>query len=247
MKILILDDDKQIADFLKNLIERFFPQFSSIILVHNGLDALKTLSEQKFDVLLLDVELGINESTFDYLDSFKTNNAKIIFITGHPNYAIHAIKQNAIDYVLKPIQLDEFKKAISKALDQIEKEYSVSSLLDIQQKQEKRISIHELDQIRFLTLHEIESFEASGPYTYIRQTKGEIITSSKHLKYYEELVSNAGFYRIHNSHLINLLHITSINKRDGNSVILKSGQEVSISTRRKEEFLEYISKNYSIN
>jgi two-component system, LytTR family, response regulator len=205
------------------------------------------MHNEQFDLILLDVELGNNLSTFDFIESFNLGNAKVIFITGHPDYAINAIKQNATDYVLKPIQLDEFKKAISKALNQIEKENSVSSLQDIQQKQEKRISIHELDQIRFLTLHEIESFEASGPYTFIRHTKGEIITSSKHLKYYEELVSNAGFYRVHNSHLINLLHIVSINKRDGNSVILKSGQEVSVSTRRKEEFLEYISKNYSIN
>lgn len=247
MKAMILDDDQQIAELLKGLLERFFPQFKTITMVHSGREASLLLSEESFDLLLLDVELGNGESTFDYLDGFHVGQAKIIFVTGHPDYAIDAIKQNAVDYVLKPIQLVEFKNAISRVIQRIESEKKELTLNELQERQQNRITISELDQIRLLTLQQIEAFEANGPYTHIYMLNGDMLTSSKHLKYYEDLVSQSGFYRVHNSFVINILHIASINKRDGASVIFQSGKEVVISTRRKEDFLAYISRYIALN
>jgi two-component system LytT family response regulator len=244
---MILDDDQQIADLLKGLLERFFPQFKSISTVHSGREASLLLSEESFDLLLLDVELGNGESTFDYFDGFHVGQAKVIFVTGHPDYAIEAIRQNAVDYVLKPIQLAEFKNAIAKVIQRIETDKKELTLNELQERQQNRITISELDQIRLLTLQQIEAFEANGPYTHIHMLNGDMLTSSKHLKYYEDLVSASGFYRVHNSFVINILHIASINKRDGASVIFQSGKEVVISTRRKEDFLAYIARYIALN
>lgn len=247
MKALILDDDQHIAELLKSLLERFFPQFKDIRTVHSGREASLLLSEEMFDVLLLDVELGNGESTFDYFEGFHVGQAKVIFVTGHPDYAIEAIKQNAVDYVMKPIQLQEFKNAISKVIQRLEKENKELTLSELKERQQSRITISELDQIRLLTLEQIEAFEANGPYTHIHMLNGAMLTSSRHLKYYEDLVAASGFYRVHNSFVINILHIASINKRDGASVIFQSGKEVIISTRRKDDFLQHIARYIALN
>lgn len=247
MRVFILDDDIQIAELIRSLLNRFFPQIKEMTLAHSGRDAVQILSESSFDLLLLDVELGNGESTFDYFDGFQVGNAKVIFITGHPDYAIEAIKQNAVDYILKPIQLAEFKASIAKVLNALEQEAQNLSLSEIQTAQQKRVSISELEQIRLLTLSDIEMFEANGPYTLIYLENGQVRTSSKHLKYYEDLVQNAGFYRVHNSFVVNILKIVSINKRDGASVVFSSGKEVVISTRRRDQFLNYIGRYLSIN
>lgn len=247
MKVLILDDDIQIAEFLKSLIQKFFPKFDKIVIVTNAQETAKTLLNESFELLLFDVELGNNETTFDYIDTFELGNSNIVFVTGHPDYAIEAIKNNAVDYILKPIQIKEFKEAISKVIEAKSKKTALLSLKELQENQEKRISLSDLEQIKFIELKEVDSFEASGAYTVIYMSSGESITSSRHLKHFEELIEDCGFYRVHNSHLVNILKIKKINKKDGVSVHLASGREITISVRKKEEFLSFLEKYITIN
>lgn len=246
MKALVLDDDKEIAGFLKGLLERFFPQFNVVDMVHSGPEAAQMLQQAAYDLLLFDVELGNNTSTFDFIDGFEIGNARIIFITGHPDYAINAIKVDAVDYVLKPIQLEEFRKAVGKAIITGPKTESKAGVEVFNELQKKRITIHELEHVRFITIEMIEALEASGPYTHIYLTDGKQITSSKHLKYYEDMLHDCGFFRIHNSFLINTLHVRTMNKRDGSSVIMSSEKEFALSIRRKDDFLTFMQTQLNI-
>lgn len=242
MKALILDDDSTIAGFIASLLKKYFPQFDLIIQTSTAQDTAKELVTNKYDLLLFDVELQNGETVFDYIDSFNTSAAQIIFITGHPDYAISAIKNNAIDYILKPINIIEFKNAIKKAINSIigdVKETNTKTILD---SQNKNLVVNELEQIKLILLNNIEYFEAEGPYTSIYITDNIVITSSKNLKYYEELTHNCGFFRIHNSYIANVLHIKQILKKNGLALEMKSGRKVDISMRKKEEFFLYLNR-----
>lgn len=248
MRVLILDDDLSIAEFIKSLLLKFFPQIQDIVLATDAKQTGLFLQESNFHLLILDVELGSNETSLDYLDTFNIGEAKIIFITGHPDYAISAIKKKASDYILKPIDLSEFKQAIKKVFEEIERidkpiDFDINEL---QRRQHKSISVNELEQIRLEKLSDIEFIEAQGAYSIIHLVSKESFMTSKHLKYYEEITIDCGFYRVHNSFLVNTLNIKQINKKDGFSVWMKSEKEVMVSVRKKEEFLEYIRKYLTI-
>lgn len=248
MKVLILDDDTAIAGFIKNLLNKYFPVIKNIDIAFNAKQTAEFLNGSEYEFLLLDVELGNNETTFDYLDTFKLGNSKIIFITGHPDYAIPAIKNNAVDYILKPIDLTDFKKAISKVVNDqtASKSQNQNSVDEVFKRQLKSITVSELDQIKLQPINQIDYFEAQGAYTVLHLIDGSHYMTSKHLKYYEELLEGCGFYRVHNSYLLNCLNIARINKKDGYTAQMKSDKQVLVSVRKKDEFLEFIGKYISV-
>lgn len=242
MKVLILDDDDVIGGFIQNLIKKFFPQFKSIEYFSDPISAAKAMLENEFDLFLFDVELGSNETVFDYLGSFNLGRGSIIFITGHPDYAIKALKMQALDYLLKPVNIEEFKAAVNKAIQSMVKQNETVSVNDLQNLQASRLVVNELDQIRLIVYGDIEYFEGSGPYTRIHLINGTVLTSSKNLKYYDELTAAIGFYRVHNSYMANVFHIKQIIKKDGLMLEMASGKKVDVSVRKKEEFLNYLDR-----
>lgn len=246
MNCLILDDDKSIADFIKSLLEKFYPQIENIIVTDSPTEASKLIYKLSFDILLFDIELQNGETSFDYLDTFPKNDSKLIFITGHPEYAINAIKKRAFDYILKPINITEFKSAISRAIESIQHTEKELVTENLQNKQLNVLTINELDQIRLIPLNDIEYFEAKGPYTILHLKDQTTIISSKHLKHYEEITENVGFFRVHNSYLANTLLIKQIHKKDGVSIEMQSGATVYVSLRKKEEFIAFINNNLSV-
>ncbi|MEZ4839051.1 LytR/AlgR family response regulator transcription factor [Flavobacterium sp.] len=240
MKALILDDNPKISSMIQSLLEKYFsksiPQIDTVATVKQAVEAIQ---HNVYQLFLFDIHLG-KETSFEIFSQIEKTNAKVIFITGHEKYAIEAIKHKAFDYILKPINITEFKTAIEKALEVIQKEQKAGSANDFRIKQENSLMLRALDSIKLVRLNEVVYLEASGPYTDVYLDNGEKITVTKHLKDFENKLEETGFFRVHNSFIINTLKINKIVKKDGLTVEMNSKKSIVLSTRRKEEFLRFI-------
>lgn len=247
MKVLVLDDDPQICNLINSLLVNFFnTDFDAIEIATNKKDAQSLLKRNQFDLLLLDVQLNKQATSFELLETIGAGHAKIIFITGHEKYAINAIKAGAVDYILKPIQTDEFRISISKAIDLIRNETTENNVYTYLKVQENALMLKALECMRLVKLNDILYLNACGPYTDIYLKNDEKITVTKHLKDFENKLRNTGFYRIHNSYIINTLKMKQIIKKDGLSVEMADQKHIGISSRRKEDFLNFIKKHLEI-
>lgn len=246
MKVLVLDDDNKISNMIKSLLEKYFSKsIKQIDTVSNVEEAVKAINSENYQLYLFDIHLG-NETSFEIFDQIEKSKTKLIFITGHEKYAINAIKHQAIDYILKPINICEFKNSIEKVLDLIQKEQKVGSVNQFSIKQENSLMLKALESIKLVKLNEVIYLEASGPYTDVFLTTGDKITVTKHLKDFENKLENTGFYRIHNSFIINTLKISGITKKDGYTVEMQNNKSLVISSRRKDDFMHYLEQNLEI-
>ncbi|MFY8005273.1 MAG: LytR/AlgR family response regulator transcription factor, partial [Chitinophagaceae bacterium] len=163
-------------------------------------------------------------------------------------YAIKAIKFSAIDYLLKPISIDELQTAVNKVINYANTK-SDNSVLDMLLKNLKRpmnddysISLSTADGVEFVHLSQIIRLEANGPYTTFFIKDNKKIMVSKNLKEYETLLTNYHFFRIHNSHIINLKEVKKMIKTDGGYAIMNDDSMIAISPKKKDEFLDLISQ-----
>lgn len=246
MKVLILEDDNKISNMIKSLLEKYFSKsIKQIDTVSSVNEAVKAIKSEYYNLYLFDIHLG-NENSFEVFDQIEKSKTCLIFITGHEKYAINAIKHKAIDYILKPLNITEFKQSIEKAIELIQKEIKSGGVNQFTIKQENSLILKALESIKLIKLNEIIYLEASGPYTYVYLKNDEKITVTKHLKDFENKLEGTGFYRIHNSFIINTLKINGIMKKDGYTVELQNGKSLVISSRRKDDFIHYLEQNLEI-
>ena len=189
------------------------------------------------DLVLLDVEVG-SQTSFQLLERIDTIDFKVIFITAHQKYAVDAFKFSAVDFLMKPLSMSALETAIRRTTHAIESQRESLSVLqhNLNHAAHQKIILKTQDKIQIFKLDEIIHCEADLSYT-IFYTEQEQVMVSKTLGYYEDLLSNHGFIRIHKSHLVNLKHIRQIRKADGGEVELSNGSWIPIAQRKKEEFL----------
>lgn len=246
MKVLVLDDDNKISNMIKSLLEKYFSKsIKHIDTVSNVDEAVKAINTENYQLYLFDIHLG-NETSFEIFNQIEKSKTKLIFITGHEKYAINAIKHQAIDYILKPINISEFKNSVEKALDLIQKEQKAGSVNQFAIKQENSLLLKALESIKLVKLNEVIYLEASGPYTEVYLINGDKITVTKHLKDFENKLEDTGFYRIHNSFIINTLKMNGITKKDGYTVEMQNKKSLVISSRRKDDFMYYLEQNLEV-
>lgn len=244
---IIIDDEQHCIDRVKTLLAPYREIISVIgtfLTVDSGVHGIETLQP---DVVFLDVQ--IHEQTgFDVLKAVNKHAFEVIFITAFEFYAVQAFKFSAIDYLLKPIDKDDFKMAINKLNLKIEaKDFSrkVNVLLENISKKDtqKKITIPTTEGLEFLDVSNIIRCEADVNYTIIYTMEGKKTTVSKTLKSFEALLINCNFFRVHNSHLINLNYIKKYTKGKGGYVTLTDNSTIEVSTRRKDEFIKAITNH----
>lgn len=246
MKILILEDDVKICGFIKSLLEKYyFKSIKQIDESYNVNEAVKLINSVDYDLFLFDVQLG-KETSFEVFDIIDRKHTKVIFITGNEKYAIDAIKIEALDYILKPIDIQDFKKAIDKAIVHIDYDHKKENANYFAAKQEGSFVIKAVESIKLIKLNEVLYLEADGPYTYFYLINGEKITATKHLKDYESKLEDTGFFRVHNSFIINTLKMIGIQKKDGLTVEMPNNKSIVISSRRKDDFFHFIENHLEI-
>ena len=207
-------------------------------------ESLQIIKSRKLDLVLMDIQL-IDGTAFDILNQLVDPDFHIIFITAYNHFAIKAIKYGALDYLLKPIDSEEFSNAIQKIkkikrtdyLSQIAILKAHSSVKSIDMS--SSICITSLDCLQIIRLNEIIYLSGEGSYTQIHLESNKIVTASKPLKYYEDLLPSDFFIRTHQSYIVNKNFIDKYLKTG--IMIMKNLSEIPVATRRKEFILDHLN------
>ncbi len=242
---IIIEDMSDALALLRKDIETQHPEIEIIATAQSVVEAAKVLRKNQPDILFLDIMLG-DGTGFDVLEIFPDLKSKIIFVTASDEFAIRAFKFAAIDYVLKPYANDDLSLAITRAKEQIQpNEERLRILKDTiaapEQKPDK-ISLHTLDQIIIVSLDDIVRCESDSNNTVFHLQDKRKIFVTKTLKYFADMLKNYDFVRIHQSHLVNLQYISAYIKTDGGYLMLKNGENVPVSVRKKAEIIEILDR-----
>jgi len=244
MNAVIVDDEATVRNTIKSLINENFPDINIVATAGSVREGYETIMNTKPELLFLDVELpdGLG---FDILKKISPVNFRTIFITGHQEYALNAIKVSALDYLLKPVDEEELRAAIEKArriINHEEEQMKLQALSENLQckKVLKRIILHTADHLQLVTVADIIRAEADSNYTRFWISDGRKIMVSKTIKEFDSLLANSGFIRVHQSHLVNLEQIDRFMKRDGGWLRMRDGSSVPVSPNLKKQVLQAI-------
>jgi len=240
MKAFIVDDNTDSRRIIALLLKERFPMISIVGEANNVEDAVSFLSSNQIDLLFLDIQLR-NGTGFDILESLESINFDVIFVTAHERFAIKAIRYNALDYILKPIDQEEFNIAVQRSLSKknISTSNKIDSLLQTIDRafKPKRLNLPTQHGFKIIALNEITRCESDSNYTNFYLENGSSILVSKTMKKFEPILLDNSFVRIHNSHIINIHSIQEYIKGRGGEVILSNGKRLAVSNGRKEALL----------
>ena len=242
---IIIDDETNSRKALRKKLSDHCTEVNIIAECENGEDGIKTIEEKKPDIVFLDVEMP-RMNGFTMLQQLKNRDFELIFITAYDHYAIKAIKFSALDYLVKPVEVDDLKIAVQKAAQKRTQasgndrlELLVQNLLN-EKKEHHRIAIPSLQGLQFITISDIIYLEAQSNYTTIILNDSYKLTVSKTLKDFEELLPASVFIRIHHSYIINRNAVEKYIKGEGGQVLMKNGVILDVARRKKDEFMKAI-------
>ena len=239
MKALIVDDEHPCRQTLKDLLHKYCAQVTEVRMASNISEGLQALEEARPDVLFLDVSMP-DGTGFDLLAQVRDRDFPVIFTTAHDDYAVKAFRYSAIDYLLKPINITELREALAKCESQpgthADQVAAAEAFMD--QDEFDKVLVATADGYEFLDLKEIVAVSADGNYSSISLMGGRTVLVSRNIGEFEEMLQGMGFYRIHHSHLIHVRYLQTILKKDS-QVVMKNGQRLLISSRRKAPFLKF--------
>ena len=244
---IIIDDE---AHCIRHLAESL-NDYSSIIRLKGAFQNLEeghnAITRLRPDLVFLDIQLG-EESGFDLLRRLSVVHFDVIFVTAFDKYAVQAFKFSAVDYLLKPVDPDDLRQAVTRLEQKRSKEELAEKFetlfhnLKTGPRLPKRICVPTVKGLLYVPVNEIIRCESHINYTSLYLNNGQKLTVAKTLKEFEELLAEHHFYRVHNSHLINLACIRSYNKGKGGSVCMSDNTEIEVSTRRKDELLKRLAE-----
>jgi two-component system LytT family response regulator len=244
-KVLIIDDENRTRDFVKKMIDSFqldLEVFTDGENVETGIEAINRIQP---DIVFLDIQMP-DGTGFDVLNSIETKRFEVIFITAYQEYAIKAIKFSALDYILKPIDAEELHSAILTAIDSVDfkKEDLQYEALEnnIQPGNRRKLVLKTQECVYIVDLMEIIRCEADKNYTFFFLNNGKKILVSRTLKDFETMLNGYGFFRIQQSHLINLDYLDRYDKHQGGAIIMKDGSALPLSPAKKDQFFKLLER-----
>lgn len=243
IKAIIIDDIEQARVTFRKDLEIYAPDIEVIAEAGGVVEGAKLLRRVQPDILFLDIQMQ-DGSGFDLLDVLTDIPFKIIFITASDAHAIKAFRYAAIDYLLKPVDPDELTNALDKfrrqSLNENEKYKLLNDALKNHQKPTERLALHSQDKIHIVNIAEIIRCESSVNYTSFYFKDGKKMLVTRTLKDFEDLLDELGFYRVHQSHLINTKYIREYVKTEGGHLIMQDGTMVPVSTRKRPEVMRML-------
>lgn len=238
IRTLIIDDEPNGRLALNSLLHEFCPDVEVVGMAESAAMGITLIHSLQPELVFLDVRMPAADEGFQMLESLNQINFALIFTTAHDEYAIRAIKFAALDYLLKPIDILELQKAVNRYRQQRGKtdHAAVKNLYPANSGKGsfQKLGLPSAEEVTFVNIPDIIRCEAEGSYTAFYLANQPKILVARTLKYYENLLQDLGFYRIHDSHLINLQHVKKYFKEG--SVILSDGSQVLVSARRKKAF-----------
>lgn len=243
MKAIIIDDESTGRKAVRNYIIKYATYIDILDEADSVKNGVLSIIAHKPDLVFLDIRMP-DGTGFDLLEKLPGINFQIIFVTAYEQHAIKAFKYSAVDYLLKPINPDDFMAAVAKL-------ESKNKLKDIEQKVElllknnnkfEKIALPSTSGLKMVAIADIIRCESDNNYTLFYFNDKSKYLASRTLKEYDELLSSEGFYRTHKSHLVNLKYITEYVKGEGGFVILKDGKSIDVSRRKKEGLIQRLNQ-----
>ncbi len=228
------------------MLSLFFPEISIIAEAASVAEALLCIAKFEPGIIFLDIQLQ-KENGFDLLNKITNPGFELIFITAYNEFAVKAFRYHALDYLMKPVAVDEFREAVKKAVYKI-KESSKTSHVQLEllkqqlknpQKIPGRIIIPSAEGYQVIPIDDISYCHANSNYTEFYFTDKKKIISSYNMGQYEDILSEHNFFRIHRSYMINLAHVRMYKKGEGGIVVMNDGAEIEVSRSNKEAFLKF--------
>jgi len=255
---IIIDDERNIREALVSLLDQNCPEIHLCGSLGSAREGRKLLENYSIDIIFLDISMP-KEDGFTFLESIQKENYGIIFTTAFQEYALRALKANAIDYLLKPVSPSELKDAISKAIKYLalrrndlnvqevyyESLKNLQSQLQSSDKHISRITVSEQFGFRMVNVSDLMYLDADSNYTVLHVTGGSTIVATRNLGEFERIIDNPQFFRIHKSTLVNVNYLIGFSSYEGNYAELKDGTKLAVSRRKVMEFREWV-KHYSI-
>ena len=243
MNVIIVDDEQDSREILRNYLTKYCPQVTVKATADSVKTGLEAIALHSPEIVFLDIEMPYGNG-FDLLDQAGDFQFETVFVTAYDNYAIQALNQSAAYYLLKPIDIDELIAAVTKieaektTIDYTQHAKILLENLQSQKDQKRKIMLPTLEGFELITISEIIYCKAQDNFTEFHLHGGKKLLICKTLKYFEEILVNYNFLRIHRSHMINLNEITKYSKGKGGYVTLSNHIELEVSSTKKKELLE---------
>ena len=250
IKAIIVDDEKKFIDSLNEMInENFHDKVKVIAKSKSVKEAVHAIKIHDPDLVFLDVEMPPGNG-FQVLEQIENKKFEVIFITAYDQYAIKAIRFSALDFLLKPFGVQDLSDALKRYDEKILTEktqkqyevllYNIKSVSDSR----KKIALPTLNGFTIVSLADIIRCESESNYTqFFLKDKSNILVC-KPLKDYEELLEENGFFRVHQSHLINVQFIKNYSRDIGGTIMMTDGSEIAVSRRKKDEFIKRLTSGF---
>jgi len=246
MKTLIIEDEQKSREMLAGIIQKNCPQLEIVGLAKNVKEGVEMINSFNPELVFLDISMP-DGSGFDLLEKVQGHKFELIFATASDQHAIRAIKYSACDYLLKPIDIDELKAAVDKAIKKKSSPPNMENLQFLIQQLKKaddnfqKITLPTGNAFEIVNIKDIIRCEADTSYTVFYLADKRKLMVSAGLKHYEELLPESDFIRVHHHHLINMNHVVRFLKTDGGYAVMSDGTQIEISRRKKDAFLERLS------
>jgi two-component system LytT family response regulator len=247
IRTVLVDDEIDSIRVLQRLLEDYCPEVA-IVGKADGVEiGVHVIQSTKPDLVFLDIEMT-QGNAFDLLNQLQPVDFQVIFVTAFDNYAIRAFKYSAVDYLLKPIDIDDLRNALDRVTQKTQGKSLLNQMetllynVETFQLTQQKMAVPTLTGLVFIPIKDIMRFEAKGSYTTIFLNNSEQIIATRNIKEYEDLLPAAIFCRIHNSHIVNLHKIRKYHKGRGGYVIMEDGTNIEVASRRREEFLQRLLK-----
>ena len=255
LNAIIVDDEEFARSSLYFLLQQNCESVNIIGIAKSVSEARSLLSTHNVDLIFLDIAMP-GENGFELIPQVQNTNASVIFTTAYDQYALKAIKANALDYLLKPIDIDELKEAVNKALKYInlnkaennrnESLKNLANDLSVDKTAIKKITLPSAQGYKLIDIDDIVHIEADSNYSVFNLVNLDKIVVSKVLKDYEEILPENRFVRVHKSSIVNLKYVKEYNSKNGLQILLNNGDTITVSRRRASDFFDKI-KTYTIN
>ena len=247
LKTILIDDEQNNLDNLEQLLTAYCPELiisGKAMNAEEGMELIRSVHPQ---LVFLDIQMP-GKSGLEMLKELDRQDFEVIFVTAFEKFAIEALRFSALDYLLKPISINELQEAVARAMQKHEQqdknknlENLVAYLMQQNQREQHRIALSTQKETRFVKPQEIIRCESSNNYTTVYLTDGGKLLVSKGIYEFEEMLGEYGFIRCHQSHLVNKAQVKSWIKEDGESLLLYNGDLIPVSKNKRAEVKAMIS------
>jgi two-component system LytT family response regulator len=246
---IIVDDEQESRNTLRSFLQKYCPEVFLAAEAASVQEAVQKIREHRPQLVFLDISMPL-ENGFLLFDQFPDPPFYTVFVTAYDNYALEAIKRHALDYLLKPVSIDELIKAVATVRQRINDRTAVQRMQDmlyaIHDTNRRRIALPITEGQMYVNVADIVHCESEINYTRFHFADGKKMLVCQTLGTYEQLLKEYGFVRVHNRHLININFVEKYHRGRGGIVYLRNNVAIEVSQRKKEEFLKMM-KQYNIS